>query len=294
MPATTEKPAHALPALALLLLAAALLLLPGIPQDARDRVYAATHRDLRTGNRSRPIDTVIVLGNAGSEADNRLRAKLCGGSLWIDHLAEALGADLVSHAHAYAVRSQVISARGRTERVISPIADGSVQPIHAQAHAVARAAQAAPPHATLYVLVADPTAGANSTGAQVAALAAAANDLILHAGARRFLAIDAPTAARDGAARAGVSMALAERLINDPRVEVAAYDSASFLRRMQRDFYKYGLRYPDHACVHGRYRPCARPDRFFWCDHAHVGSKAHFFMADDIVQSHLMASLGAL
>ncbi|KAJ2772811.1 hypothetical protein IWQ56_000076 [Coemansia nantahalensis] len=269
-------------------LVVAAVLLAGIPQEAQDRVFATTHRDLDSANNTRPIDQIVVFGHAGSETRNELRARLCGGSLWIDHIAEALGADLVSHAHGYAVRTRTISARGRTERVVAPLGDGAVQPLAAQLREVVEAAAAAADvRRTLHVLVADPAHAAGNRTAQVAALAAAANELVLQSGVRRVLVVDAPTARR----LRGLSMELAAALISDPAVDVAVYDSVGFLERMQREYYKYGLRFPDRPCVHSQRRWCTKPDRFFWCDASHVGSKAHFYMADDIVKKHFMDSV---
>ncbi|KAJ1727523.1 hypothetical protein LPJ61_004522 [Coemansia biformis] len=282
---------YAVSVLAMVLLAAAVLM-TGIPQEAQDRIYASTHRDLATGNQTRPVDTIIVFGDAGSETNNQQRAKLCGGSLWIDHIAEALGADLASHAHAYSIQTRIISARGRTERVVSPIGNGNVQPINMQVREIMKAVPNAA-HRTLYVLVADSARPETDRAMQIDALAAAANNLILSTSARWFLVIDTPTARRGGRHAAGLSMELAARLINDPQVEVAVYDSVGFLQRMQREYYKYGLRFPDRACVHSKRRWCTKPDRFFWCDSSHVGSKAHFYMADDIIRKHLMTSLAA-
>ncbi|KAJ1651097.1 hypothetical protein GGF38_005670, partial [Coemansia sp. RSA 25] len=165
---------------------AASLLLTSIPIDANDRIFATTHQDLAaTTNHTRPIDQIIVIGDAGGETDDHQRAKLCGGNLWIDHLAEALGADLISHAHGYAIRKTVIGRNihgmTRIERVKTPLAKyGVVEPIYAQARSIAAniiEGNNSNSIRTLYIVIADPSATAY--GATSAALSQAANDLIL-------------------------------------------------------------------------------------------------------------------
>ncbi|KAJ2028887.1 hypothetical protein IWW57_001954 [Coemansia sp. S610] len=233
---------------------AASLLLTGIPLEANDQVFAQTHHDLATGNRSQPIDQIIVIGDAGGETDDHQRAKLCGGNLWIDHLAEALGADLVSYAHGYAIRSTVIgrNIRGmtRVERVKTPLARyGAIEPIYAQALAAANHTTA--DKRVLYVVIADPSATAFDATAM--ALAQAANDLILgdYTRARRLLIIDTPTRLVKSDGDLDASMRLAESITSDPSVLVHTFSASRFLLRMQNEYYKYGLRFPDHPCVLG-------------------------------------------
>ncbi|KAJ1839283.1 hypothetical protein LPJ70_005118 [Coemansia sp. RSA 2708] len=286
--------------MAAMLMLAASVLLTGIPPPANDRIYVKTHRELDAANYTRPIGQIIVFGDAGRETDDQRRAKLCGGNLWIDHLAEALGADLISYAHGYAIRSTVIDRiRGytRIERVKSPIGHGGIAPIYRQAEKVARFMAESPDKPTLFVLVVDPAQrAAGSSELQLTALATAANKLILDSGIRahRFLIIDTPMPRRTDIQQTSLSAELAGMLVHDPSVEIDAYDAPAFLQRMQLEFYKYGLRHPNRACiVHERTRRCTKPDRFFWCDNSHVGNKAHFFMADDIIKNYFMASVAA-
>ncbi|KAJ2807537.1 hypothetical protein H4S07_003574 [Coemansia furcata] len=274
---------------------AASLLLTGIPLDANDRVFAQTHQDLNTGNRTHPIDQIIVIGDAGGETDDHQRAKLCGGNLWIDHLADALGADLISYAHGYAIRNTIIGRNihgmTRHERVKTPLARfGTIEPIYAQALAAANGTNASDPN-NLYVIIADPSATAYAATAE--ALAQAANDLILGSTtrARRLLIIDTPTRLLKSPQDEDASIRLAESIVTDPSVKVHTFSAARFLQRMQTEYYKYGLRFPDHPCILSQAKKCRRPDRFFWCENDRVGSKAHFFLADEIIQRHFMTSL---
>ncbi|KAJ2805207.1 hypothetical protein H4R20_002181 [Coemansia guatemalensis] len=293
--------------MAALIVLTASVLLTGIPPPAQDLIFATTHRDLAPthGNRTRPVDRIIVLGDAGHEISNQQRAKLCGGNLWIDHLAEALGADLISYAHGYSIRSTQIGkhSASRIERVKSPLsANGQVLPIHSQMLQIIDNApkSASASMRTLYVVVADPQSATESNKMQSSVLAETANSLILNqrTSARRLLLLDTPMSRSSknqrGKPYSGLSKDLAAKLINDPAVEVDVYDSQAFLLQMQRQFYKYGLRFPNSACLHSQNRRCTKPDRFFWCDHAQIGSKAHFFLADDIIKRHYMTSLASI
>ncbi|KAJ2910895.1 hypothetical protein GGI21_000384 [Coemansia aciculifera] len=278
------------------------LLLTGIPLDANDRVFATTHQDLLLTsdiNHTRPIDQIIVIGDAGREStaqDHEQRAKLCGGNLWIDHLAEAMGADLISHAHGYAIRKTVIARniRGllREERVKSPLAKhGIVEPIYAQVLAATNTTVTTDTSNSLYIIIADPSVAAYES--TLSALTRAANDLILSTNtrARRILVIDTPTPLHKSTADIDASLRLAESIITDPSIELHTFSASRFLQQMQTEYYKYGLRFPDHPCVLGQAKRCRRPDRFFWCEHDRVGSKAHFFLADEIIQRHFMSSI---
>ncbi|KAJ1951269.1 hypothetical protein EC988_004091, partial [Linderina pennispora] len=90
--------AHAVIVLMFFVLAASLLL-TNIPASANDRIYVKTLYELtQSANLTRPVTQIIVFGNAGTDAH---RTQFCGGKLWIDHMAEALGADLQSFAHGY-------------------------------------------------------------------------------------------------------------------------------------------------------------------------------------------------
>ncbi|KAJ2873358.1 hypothetical protein GGH93_003297 [Coemansia aciculifera] len=257
---------------------AASLLLTGIPLEANDRVFAQTHRDLDTfGNRTHSIDQIVVIGDAGGETDDHQRAKLCGGNLWIDHLSEALGADLVSYAHGYEIRRTVIGRNNRgmerVERVKTPLARyGAIEPIYAQALAVANTTIASDMR-VLYIIIADPSATAYTAMAE--ALAQAANDLILGSTrARRLLIIDTPTRLlKSTQPNDDASMRLAESIVTDPSVKVHTFSASRFLQRMQSEYYKYGLRFPDHPCVLSQAKKCRRPDRFFWCEHDRVGTQ---------------------
>ncbi|KAI8319163.1 hypothetical protein GQ54DRAFT_320500 [Martensiomyces pterosporus] len=273
------------------------LLLGDIPPEASDLVSAQTYRDLLSsdiGNRSRPIERIVVFGDAGAEVDDRWRSKLCGGNLWMDHLAEALGADLYSYAHGYSiVNTKVEYAKGeRVVRKKSRMSGDNGMDVSMQ---VARILNNYAKHTAdgraLYVLVVDPSNSANGT---IEALSSGANKLILspQIRARRLLVVDAPSPAPTSRHMSnGGSLSLASVLINDPSVELLVYDSNGFLTRMQREHYKYGLRFPDHPCIYNEIKRCNKPDRFFWCDASRVGSKAHFFLADDIIKKHFMDSL---
>ncbi|KAJ2469782.1 hypothetical protein GGI02_003312 [Coemansia sp. RSA 2322] len=277
------------------------LLLTDIPLDASDHVYAHTrlNRVASTVNQTRPIDRIIVVGDAGGETNDQQRAKLCGGHLWIDHLAQALDADLISHAHGYSIKSTVIdrNIRGaRIERVKSPLARlGAIEPIYKQARTItALNSSTSQSHRTLYVLLADPSAAEYDATAK--ALATAANDIILsnNTQARRLLVIDTPTKQRKPTVNSNSMQLLSESIISDPSVEIMEFSAASFLQRMQTDYYKYGLRFADRPCIYSETRRCRQPDRFFWCDAGRVGSKAHYFLADEIISSHFLTSLSRL
>ncbi|KAJ2781723.1 hypothetical protein GGI15_003142 [Coemansia interrupta] len=255
-------------------------------------------------NHSRPISEIVVFGMAGKETDDTKRAKLCGGNLWIDHLAEALNADLVSYAHGYSIRNKTIVDRRiltsrRSERVKSPLGNGQTVPVYQQVRDILANPEkdTASSLATLFILVVDPPSVRNESGegeVTAKALVQAANDLILNPriNARRLLVIDTPmSASRPQKSLPFDSLDLSSRLVTDPSVEISTYDSHGFLRRMQSEYYKYGLKHPDSPCIYNQARRCNRPDRFFWCDREHVGSKAHFFMADDIIRKHFLTSI---
>ncbi|KAI7822743.1 hypothetical protein BX661DRAFT_172914 [Kickxella alabastrina] len=289
------------------------LLLTGIPPETSDHIFAQTHRHphhAQQANNSRPITQIIVFGNAGAETNDHNRAKLCGGNLWVDHLAEALSADLVSYAHGYTIRNKTIVdsriiASTRTERVKSPMGDGKVEPVYKQIRHIFQN----PPEdtlkavTTLFVLLANPTGELSAEDQQdeFDALAQATNELILSSTtrARRLLVIDTPMAINSSSTTTGAtkghrvfdSMYMAQQLVSDPSIEINIYDSRGFLKRMQNEYYKYGLKYPNHPCIYNQIRRCNKPDRFFWCDKDRVGNKAHFYLADDIVKKLFMASV---
>ncbi|KAJ2719232.1 hypothetical protein GGI07_005341 [Coemansia sp. Benny D115] len=326
------------------------LLLTGLPTETRDLVFAQTFRQMAAKgsgsgssllsqspqstvppmNNTRPISEIVVFGDAGRETMDKQRARLCGGSLWIDHLAEALGADLVSYAHAYQIRQQQQQQQGQPSgvrsgavhrggrRVKTMLGDGVPGSIEYQVRAIfgrnsqndtSSAQHQAPAAAKLYVLLAD-VGGSSVQERNAARLIKAANELILSSStqARRILVIDTPIGRGAGSISDGSSnsnndndsgkpgalrdsLAVASQLVSDPTIDISVYDARGFLQRMQTEYYKYGLRYPNHPCIYNEARRCTKPDRFFWCDRERVGSKAHYFLADDIVKKHFMSSI---
>ncbi|KAJ2743596.1 hypothetical protein GGI20_003632 [Coemansia sp. BCRC 34301] len=218
---------------------AASLLLTGIPADTRDHIFAATHATKAQGNHTRPIDTIIVIGDAGNDTDDHQRAKLCGGNLWIDHLADFLGADLVSFAHGYAIRKTVIARniRGmtRVERVKSPLARlGAIESIPEQ---VQRALDG-DSEKTLHVIVADPSS-ANTT------ILLQAGNALIRGNVQRLLIVDTPTPMQQ-TPEDDSSLRLAQSLTTDTAAEIHSFSASRFLRQMQSEYYKYGLRFADH------------------------------------------------
>lgn len=287
---------------ATLLILTASLLLTGIPPEASDQSYIKTFHDTNItmmGSQSQPIHHVIVLGDAGVEINDQRRAKLCGGNLWIDHLAEALGADLATYAHGYHIRQRVVGRHQmykRIERVKVPMdrqATGEeIAPLHIQVQQIIEQQQLGNSQEVLYILMAGSLVSATARDLDV--LAEAANQLILDPTtlARRLLVIDTPIPANASSSSAFSVNDVAARLIHDSRVLTNTFDASGFLARMQTDHYKYGLKYPDHPCVFSPTRKCNRPDRFFWCQQGQVGNRAHFFLANDLIRRYFMESLG--
>ncbi|KAJ1850227.1 hypothetical protein LPJ73_003544, partial [Coemansia sp. RSA 2703] len=245
------------------------VLLAGIPGDTSDRVFAKTHRDLpRTAtNHSRPISEIVVFGMAGKETDDSKRAKLCGGNLWIDHLAEALNADLISYAHGYSIRNKTIVDRRiltskRSVRVKSPLGNGQVTPVYQQIRDIMAMPEkdTSSSLTTLFILVVDPPSAQNQSEKSentAETLVQAANDLILNPriNVRRLLVIDTPmSTGRPQKSLPFDSLDLSSRLVTDPSVEISTYDSHGFLRRMQSEYYKYGLKHPDSPCIYNQAR----------------------------------------
>ncbi|KAJ1943024.1 hypothetical protein EC988_006341 [Linderina pennispora] len=136
---------------------------------------------------------------------------------------------------------------------------------------------------TLFVLVTDP-----ANGPALDNVVRATNRLILdpRTRARRLLLIDQPSIHTRS-----ITNNLTNALISDPSVDMRTYDSMGFLAKMQREHYKYGLQFPNHPCIHSEKKRCKRPERFFWCDSSRVGSKANFFLAEDIVRRHFVDAL---
>ncbi|KAJ2844890.1 hypothetical protein J3B02_004832 [Coemansia erecta] len=138
----------------------------------------------------------------------------------------------------------------------------------------------------LYVLLVDPT----SKTTTIEMLSKAANEILLTKQISRLLILDTPLPFSKEPAGFD-SLQLSNYLVNDPRIELMTYDSNGFLRYMQENYYKYGLRHPENPCVYTQRIKCSRPERFFWCQAGKIGDKAHYFMADDIIQKHFLSSV---
>ncbi|KAJ1882977.1 hypothetical protein H4R99_001207 [Coemansia sp. RSA 1722] len=290
--AKPESTAHR--RLALLATAAlAISLLMTFSSQASDPIYAKTYRDLPSTftNHSRPITNIVVFGDAGRETDDSKRSKLCGGNLWIDHFAESLQANLVSYAHGYSVINKTIHDRHflstRIERVKAPLENGQPMSLDQQITRIfSNPYMEELSLSTLYVLLVDPS----SIATDIHMLAKAANQLLLTKKIHRLLVLDTPLPF--GRKSLGFdSMQLGSHLVNDRSIDTVTYDSHGFLRRMQDNYYKYGLRHPDRACVHTQRIRCLKPDRFFWCQSGRIGDKAQFYLADDIIQKHFLSSI---
>ncbi|KAJ1988046.1 hypothetical protein GGI25_005484 [Coemansia spiralis] len=258
-------------ATAILLIVSALLTKTKFTQDP---IYVKTHQQL--GICKQQFDQIIAFGIASlSETNDHVRAKLCGGDLWIDHIAESLNADLISYAHGYAIRNKYIgtypNGMSRWDRVKTPIGRGEIHSAETQVEQII--AKSTVPKETLFVLIVD-------TLANKTQLAHMTNKLILHpqVNARRILMITTGVSDPD--------TIVASKVINDPRVEISTYDSVLFLQKMQNEHYKYGLRDNNNPCVLNTRMRCSRPERFFWCREGSIGSRAHFFLADDIIKTH--------
>ncbi|KAJ1926618.1 hypothetical protein FBU59_007298 [Linderina macrospora] len=169
---------------------------------------------------------------------------------------------------------------GRPVHKKLPIGD-----VESQAETILEMSQGDADDRTLFVLVTDPS----TEGESLQGAVRAANRLILdqRTHARRILLVDQPSSGHTVSS----SNDLAKSLISDPSVDMRVYDSIGFLAKMQREHYKYGLRYPNHPCIYSETKRCKKPERFFWCDSSRVGSKAHFFMADDILRNHFVSAI---
>ncbi|KAJ1806067.1 hypothetical protein LPJ56_005207, partial [Coemansia sp. RSA 2599] len=235
---------------------------------------------------------IVVFGDAGRETDDRKRSKLCGGNLWIDHFAESLQANLVSYAHGYTITNKTIPDRHflstRTERVKAPLGNGQPVPLDQQIQQIfMHTSNDNSQKTTLYILLVDPSSSTTS----IDGLSKAANEVLLTKTVSRLLVLDTPLPFKQKKTNGFDSMQLSSHLINDPSIQMVTYDSHGFLRYMQDNYYKFGLRHPDHPCIHTQRIKCSRPDRFFWCQAGRIGDKAHYYMADDIIQKHFLTSI---
>ncbi|KAJ1961567.1 hypothetical protein GGI12_003180 [Dipsacomyces acuminosporus] len=289
----------ALVAFGFLMLTTSLLLGDGLSERMLDQIRAKTIRDLATSiNFTSPIEQIIVLGDGRSEVKGR--HKLCGGELWIDYLSESLNANLHSYAHGYsAVSEQAGYAKGRhgiSKRKKRYMSDEG-NSVATQVASILNEFRTPDynSQSTLFVLVVSPRSNSH------AQLTEGVNTLILnpHISARRILIIDTLSngnssngnnsdSDKTNNGEMADSQSVVSGIINDPSLDILVYDSRGFLNRMQREHYKYGLRYPNHACIYNKIKRCNKPERFFWCDSSRVGSKAHLFLADDIVRKHFL------